>query len=244
MYQPLVDTQTELLEALVRWKHPEKGELSYDEFIGIVEKHDLMALLGEHILDKVCQFASTWTADSGQSMPRVAVNISPSHLASDNFSDIVLKTLERYSLSDEQLELEITEEAIIVDHERAVLVIEELRASGINISIDDFGTGQTSLRYLSSFPVHKMKIDRSFVSRMGENDRSTEIMKSMIDMGAKLGYSVVAEGVENVNQLEMLKSWNCPVVQGFLFSKPVATDVVLDMLKDHSDAPADFKKHG
>lgn len=247
LYQPLVDTQSEQLEAfeaLIRWKHPEKGELSPDEFIGIIEKHNLMSVLGEHILDRVCEFASTWVAGVGETVPRIAINISPSHLASENFSTVVKNTLERHSLSGERLELEITEEAIIVDHVRARNVIEELRATGINFSIDDFGTGQTSLRYLSNFPVHKMKIDRSFIAKMGENDRSTEIMKSMIDMGAKLGYSVVAEGVENVNQLEMLKNWNCPVVQGFLFSKPVATDVVLDMLKDNAQESRAVKKAG
>ena len=246
LYQPLVDTQSEKLEAfeaLIRWKHPDKGELSPDEFIGIIEKHDLMSVLGEHILDKVCAFASTWNSDSEQPLPRVAINISPSHLASENFTEVVLSSLKRHALPGNRLELEITEEAIIVDHHKAVTVIEDLRATGINFSIDDFGTGQTSLRYLSTFPVHKMKIDRSFVSKMGESDRATEVMKSMVDMGAKLGYSVVAEGVENVNQLEMLKTWNCPVVQGFLFSKPVASDVVLDMLEQDQNSTT-MKKTG
>lgn len=247
LYQPLVDSHTEQLEAfeaLIRWKHPDKGELAPDEFIGIIEKHNLMSVLGEHILDKVCQFASTWKVDSGKPAPRVAINISPSHLASDNFSETVKSALKRHSLSGDRLELEITEEAIIVDHVRAVAVIEDLRLTGINFSIDDFGTGQTSLRYLSTFPVHKMKIDRSFVSKMGESDRATEIMKSMVDMGAKLGYSVVAEGVENINQLEMLKNWNCPVVQGFLFSKPVPQHIVLDMLSDSQGTAKPLKKAG
>ncbi len=247
LYQPLVDTKTEQLEAfeaLIRWKHPDKGELSPDEFIGIIEKHNLMSVLGEHILDKVCAFASTWDVGHNEPVPRVAINISPSHLASDNFSEAVKATLARHSLPGERLELEITEEAIIVDHQMAMNVIEELRATGINFSIDDFGTGQTSLRYLSNFPVHKMKIDRSFIAKMGENDRSTEIMKSMIDMGAKLGYSVVAEGVENADQLEMLRSLNCPVAQGYLFSRPVATDIVLDMLKDNAQEQGNLRKTG
>jgi len=142
------------------------------------------------------------------------------------------------------LELEITDEAIIDDHQKAVQVIEELRSTGIIFYIDDFGTGQTSLRYLSTFPLHKMKIDRSVVSKTGESERATEVMKSMVDRGAKLGYSVVAEGVENVNQLEMLKTWNCPVVQVFLFSRPVATDVVLDMLGENSLESNALKKTG
>ena len=247
LYQPLLDTHSEKLEAfeaLIRWKHPEKGELAPDEFIGIIEKHNLMPLLGEYILDKVCGFASTWTSNEDKPAPRVAINISPSHLSSERFSDVVLDALSRHSLPGNRLELEITEEAIIADHSKAMTVIEELRTSGIAFSIDDFGTGQTSLRYLSNFPVHTMKIDRSFVSKLGESDRATEIMKSMIQMGAKLGYSVVAEGVENTQQLEMLKNWNCPVVQGFLFSKPVSKSAVLDMLENSSDNVSGLKKAG
>jgi Amt family ammonium transporter len=247
LYQPLIDTQSEKLEAfeaLIRWKHPEKGELAPGEFLGIIEKHNLMPLLGDHILDKVCEFASTWGGRVDESAPRVAINISPSHLASEHFSDAVLDALKRHALPGNQLELELTEEAIIADHGKAMSVIDELRGSGVAFSIDDFGTGQTSLRYLSNFPVRTMKIDRSFVSSMGESDRAAEIMKSMIDMGAKLGYSVVAEGVENLQQLEMLKAWKCPVVQGFLFSKPVVQNDVLDMLADEAEDVSALKNAG
>ena len=141
-----------------------------------------------------------------------------------------------------RLELEITEEAIIEDHAVAIAVIEKLRSVGVSFSIDDFGTGQTSLRYLSNFPVRTMKIDRSFVSHIGENDKANEITRSMIEMGANLGYSVVAEGVENNEQLEMLRQWNCPVVQGFLFSKPVGSEQVLEMISSQSNEPAKLKK--
>ena len=244
LYQPLIDTKTETLEAfeaLVRWRHPEKGELSPDEFIGIIEQNGLMPLLGEYVLDKACEFASGWPTINGQQMPRISVNISASHMTDENFTEAVLNTLHKHSLPAELLELEITEDAIISDHQKASGVINTLRASGIVFSIDDFGTGQTSLRYLSNFPVRTMKIDRSFVKNIGLNDRATEITRSMIEMGSRLGYSVVAEGVEDVKQLEMLKNWNCPIVQGFLFSKPVSEEDVLQMMQDEDAGGKNLK---
>jgi len=232
-YQPLVDTETQKLksfEALVRWRHPEKGPLAPDEFIGLVEKHRLMDLLGGYVLDTACEFASSWSIDPASEPLRISVNISPSQLRSEQFATIVLQSLEKHNLDPNMLELEITEEALIESHESAMTVIEQLQAHGIAFSIDDFGTGQTSLRYLSNFPVKSMKIDRSFVKNIGKNDRATEITRSMVAMGARLGYSVVAEGVEDIQQLEMLKSWRCPIVQGYYFSRPVNGDDALELL--------------
>jgi len=236
-YQPLIDTATEKLEAfeaLVRWKHPEKGELAPGEFVGILEQHNLMPLLGNYVLDRACAFASSWPKVKGQQGLRISVNISASHLGHIGFVDSVLNTIKKYSLSYDQIELEITEDAIIEDHKKAGGVIDLLCEKGIAFSIDDFGTGQTSLRYLSNFPVRTMKIDRSFVKDIGKNDRATEITRSMVEMGVRLGYSVVAEGVEDIDQLEMLKRWKCPVVQGFLFSKPVDESFALQMIIDEN----------
>lgn len=247
MYQPLIDTKTEHLnafEALVRWRHPEKGELAPGEFIDIIEQHGLMPLLGNYVLDKACAFASSWPAIEGQNRPRVAVNISATHLAVDGFSESVLGIVNKYAISADMLELEITEDAVIRDYEKTGKVIEKLQAEGIEFSIDDYGTGQTSLRYLSNFPVRTLKIDRSFVNNLGKNDRATEITRSMIKMGKRLGYSVVAEGVEDANQLEMLRHWNCPVVQGFLFSKPVRENEALQMIQNDSSDNSSLRKTG
>ena len=245
LYQPLVDTETQKLksfEALVRWRHPEKGELSPIEFIGLVEKHRLMDLLGGYVLDQACEFASSWSVDSTGVLPRISVNISPSQLRSGHFASTVLQSLEKHNLDPKMLELEITEEALIESHENAMTVIEQLQSYGIAFSIDDFGTGQTSLRYLSNFPVKSMKIDRSFVKNIGKNDRATEITRSRIAMGARLGYSVVAEGVEDIQQLEMLKSWNCPIVQGYYFSKPVSGSDALEIMSREGGSENGF--HG
>ena len=238
-YQPLIDTATEKLEAfeaLVRWRHPEKGELAPDEFLDIIEQHNLMPLLGNYVLDKACEFASSWPKSSDNQGPRISINVSASHMAYEGFIDSVLSAIEKYSLAYDRVELEITEDAIIEDHKKASGVINVLREKGVAFSIDDFGTGQTSLRYLSNFPVRTMKIDRSFVRDIGKNDRATEITRSMVEMGTRLGYSVVAEGVEDIDQLEMLKSWKCPVVQGFLFSKPVNESIALQMIADENNS--------
>ncbi len=234
LYQPLVDTETEELvsfEALVRWNHPTKGELAPNEFIGIIEKHKLMGILGDFVLDNACKFAANWQIENDLA-PKLCVNISPSHLQSEKFISSVIGALEKNNCPPDRLELEITEEALIDSHEKALQSIETLENKGVSFSIDDFGTGQTSLRYLSNFPVGTMKIDRSFIKNIGKNDRASEITKSMIIMGTRLGYSVVAEGVENTQQLEMLRHWKCPVVQGYLFSKPVSTDQAHQMLQE------------
>ncbi len=247
LYQPLIDTKTENLEsfeALIRWNHPDKGELSPGDFIDIIEHNGLMPLLGEYVLDKACEFASGWPVIENQKMPRISVNVSASHLGAENFTETVLNALHKHSLKPDLLELEITEDAIIEDHKNASHVINTLRSSGIVFSIDDFGTGQTSLRYLSNFPVRTMKIDRSFVQNIGKNDRATEITRSMVEMGSRLGYSVVAEGVENIQQLEMLRNWDCPIVQGFLFSKPVKEENVLQMIRDDGVEDSTVRKAG
>lgn len=241
LYQPLVDTKTEQLvsfEALIRWNHPTKGELSPNEFIEIIEKHKLMAILGDFVLDNACKFASSWQIDDDIA-PKICVNISPSHLQSEDFVSGVVEALEKHSVPPNRLELEITEEALIESHEKALLAIEKLQEKGVSFSIDDFGTGQTSLRYLSNFPVGTMKIDRSFIKNIGQNDRASEITKSMISMGTRLGYSVVAEGVENAQQLEMLRYWECPIVQGYLFSKPVSIDQAYLMLEELCSTDSD-----
>jgi EAL domain-containing protein (putative c-di-GMP-specific phosphodiesterase class I) len=149
----------------------------------------------------------------------------------DNFVQKVTDVLARHNLSPSRLELEITEEALIYSVEEALEVITPLEKMGIHFSIDDFGTGQTSLRYLNKFPVTTMKMDRSFIRNIGKNERATEITRSIIAMGARLGYTVVAEGVEDQQQLDVLKEWNCPLVQGYLFSKPVSESNVLAMLE-------------
>lgn len=248
VYQPLVDTQSQQLisfEALIRWRHPTRGELSPFEFIGILEKHQMMDRLGEFVLDKACEFASSWSVDSNTGLPRLAVNISPSQLNSLAFVDTVVTALTKHKMPANRLELEITEDALIENHGIAIEIISRLQKLGVQTSIDDFGTGQTSLRYLSSLPVSTMKIDRSFVSSIGDNERAAEITRSMIAMGKKLGFTVVAEGVEDQQQLDMLKDWNCPIAQGYLFSKPIQSDEVLSMIDtfdDDSEQPQQLPK--
>ncbi len=234
-YQPQIDAQNNKIlafEALVRWDHPKKGLLSPFEFISNIEKHGLMPLVGNFVLETACEFASTWQPNGDEdSAPRISINISPSQLISDNFSQHLIETLARVNLSPSRVELEITEDAIINNIDEALAVITPLEKMGIHFSIDDFGTGQTSLRYLNKFPVSTMKMDRSFIRNIGKNERAAEITRSIIAMGARLGYNVVAEGVEEQQQLDILKKWNCPTIQGYLFSKPISQSEVIGMLE-------------
>ncbi len=236
-YQPIVDTRSgaiKCFEALVRWQHPTQGLIPPFQFIPSIEKNNLMTILGDYVLDVACEFASTWAGLYIQmEPPRIAVNISPSQLVSEHFTHAVIDTLRRHELSPSQLELEITEEALIDGFDRVMSVITSLQDVGVHFSIDDFGTGQTSLRYLSKFPVNTMKMDRSFICNIGKDKRATEITRSIIAMGSRLGYSVVAEGIEEQQQLDILREWNCPLAQGYLISKPVSESTAVAMLKKH-----------
>lgn len=237
MYQPLFNTVSEGLygfEALLRWKHPTLGEISPAVFIPIAEQINLMDSIGEFVLREACQFASVWKTIDVQP-PRVAVNVSPQQLRNHNFTELVRQTLEDTGVEATMLELEITEEVLVHNFDEVREILLELRNLGVSIAVDDFGSGQTSLRYLNQFPISKLKIDRSFIKNLGIDEKAEEITRSMVDLGRKLGVSVLAEGVEEESQLEILKLWNCDQVQGFLFSKPFTENTVIDYLNQLSD---------
>ena len=237
VYQPLMGTRKHSLdgfEALLRWRHPERGVIPPVEFIPHAERLDLMEQIGNFVLDSACEFAAQWAAPpGGDTAPYIAVNVSPSQLESVSFCDYIQQCLDKHGLSPSRLELEITEEVLINDFDQVMGVLHTIREMGVSVAIDDFGSGQTSLRYLSQFPVNKLKIDRSFVSSLGDNRRSTEITQSMISLGRRLGVKVLAEGVEDIGQLTILESWDCDQVQGYLFSRPVEADAVLRLLANH-----------
>lgn len=135
-------------------------------------------------------------------------------------------------LAPGRLELEITEDVLVSNFESVADVLQELRNIGISISVDDFGSGQTSLRYLHDLPISKLKIDRSFVRHMAADCKAADITRSIVDLGSKLGVSVLAEGVEELDQLELLRRWDCDQVQGYLFSKPVYADAVANLIEN------------
>lgn len=223
-YQPLLATNSECItgfEALIRWKHPERGEIPPGNFIPVAEELHLMSEIGEFVLEQACDFASGWTFLPADEALTIAVNVSPDQLRSANFPATVKRILTNTGLNPHLLELEITEDVLVHDFEEVTKILHELREIGVSIAVDDFGSGQTSLRYLNNFPISKLKIDRSFIRHLGDDSKAAEITRSIVRLGRKLGVSVVAEGVEEQRQLDMLKHWDCDQVQGFLFSKPV-----------------------
>ncbi|MEM7258048.1 MAG: EAL domain-containing protein, partial [Pseudomonadota bacterium] len=243
-YQPLLCTDSEQIigfESLIRWNHPERGEIPPGNFIPVAEELHLMSDIGEFVLKEACSFATGWEFVPDEDPLTIAVNVSPDQLRGENFTTTVKQILQDTGLNPARLELEITEDVLVHDFEEVTSILLELRSIGVSIAVDDFGSGQTSLRYLNNFPISKLKIDRSFIRHLGSDSKAEEITRSIVRLGRKLGVSVVAEGVEETRQLKMLKDWDCDQVQGFLFSRPVNSDDA-ESIVSHAHKP--MKKAG
>lgn len=237
MYQPQIDTPTERIvgyEALIRWKHPQRGEISPAQFIPVAEKLKLMSDIGAFVLNSACSFAATWHSPVGDPLPTVSVNVSPQQFRNNGFFAMVMETLAQHKLDPRRLELEITENMLIDDFQAVSATLQQLFDAGVSIAIDDFGSGQTSLRYLNQFPLTTIKIDRSFISKLGSSDKAAEITQTIILLGRKLGINVIAEGVEQNDQLALLKEWKCDQIQGFLFSRPMLSKDVTQWMYDQT----------
>ena len=223
-YQPLVDLssgQVNALEALVRWRHPEQGLVSPDNFIPLAEETGLIGPIGAWVLHQACADAAKWPTDV-----RVAVNVSAAQFKGPGLIAAVFDALAASALSPERLELEITETALLADADATLAVLRELRAKGVRIVMDDFGTGYSSLGYLRSFPFDKIKIDRCFIKDIETNVDCKAIVRAVTGLGSNLGIVTTAEGVETAAQLDQLRAEGCDQIQGYLFSRPVpARDV-------------------
>ena len=218
LYQPLVDIRTEHVrgfEALIRWRHPQRGTIPPAEFIPLAEETGLIASLGEWVLRQACNEAAGWPGNVN-----VAVNLSPSQFKSRNLVPTVISALAASGLSPSRLELEITESVLLQESDATLGMLHQLRGLGVRISMDDFGTGYSSLSYLRKFPFDKIKIDRSFVGDMLDRDDSLAIVRAVIALSVSLGIGTTAEGVETREQLERLRKEGCTEAQGYLFSKP------------------------
>lgn len=228
VYQPLVDAQTcELsgLEALLRWQHPEHGQLMPAEFLSIAEDTGFIIALGERVLRQVCQDLRRWK----QSVP-IAVNFSLTQVAHPDFLDMVFTTLQEYSIQPQQIELEITENAFVKDHLPIVDKLRVLSEAGIRITIDDFGTGYSSLSYLNQFPVHTLKMDGSFTQSLTTQQADHSIVDAIMAMARGLNLKLVAEGVETLAQYQYLADLGCDGMQGHLFSDALNTEAVETLL--------------
>lgn len=223
-YQPLVDLKTgniHTVEALVRWQHPEKGRLAPDLFIPAAESTGLINRLGKWALFEACRQNRQWI-DQGLRPVVMAVNISARQFESPDFVANVRQALKESGLPPALLELEVTESAVIQQVEENILRLNHLRSMGIRISLDDFGTGYSSLSYVVRLPIDTLKIDRSFVSILTSSRQAHTVVTTIISMGHSLGLTLVAEGIENLQQLAMIQEASCQLGQGYHFSPPLS----------------------
>jgi diguanylate cyclase len=224
-YQPKIAISTgEVVgaEALVRWQHPERGLILPDDFIPLAEHTGLIGPLTRHVLDTALAQARSW-ADAGRTLS-VSVNLSARNLLDERLPGQVAELLATHGVAASLLELEVTESAIMTEPVRAQHLLQQLRALGVRISIDDFGVGYTSLGQLKTLPVNELKIDRSFVMTMIEDRSNAVIVQSVVDLGHNLGLTIVAEGVEDQHALHALASFGCDVAQGYHFSRAMPAD--------------------
>ena len=233
-YQPIVDVAAAALlgvEALVRWQHPERGLLEPCEFIPMAEQSGLIVELGAWVLDEACRQMASWEADGVRPAGRMAVNLSARQLARTDLPDLVAETLRRHGLSGDALSLEVTESTAMASGVTGG-VIDQLKALGAQLSVDDFGTGYSSLSYLHRLPVDTLKIDRSFVESLGHDEAARVITSAILQLSRALQLTVVAEGVEELEQMQELIDLGCSGMQGFLFSVPLTPDEMGSMLRD------------
>jgi diguanylate cyclase (GGDEF)-like protein len=224
-YQPIVSLENGQLagfEALLRWQHPERGFISPVDFISLAEDTGLIVPIGMWILKRACRQLAKWQWQSPANRQLfMSVNLSSKQLAQSALVDQIRDTLEETHVDPRHLKLEITESAVMENAETAAQLMRRLKALGVQLSIDDFGTGYSSLGYLHRFPVDILKVDRSFIGRIGEAAENIEIVRTIVSLAENMGMQVVAEGVETLSQLRQLRRLNCQYGQGYLFSRPV-----------------------
>jgi diguanylate cyclase (GGDEF)-like protein/PAS domain S-box-containing protein len=217
-YQPILHVKTRKLfgfEALARWRHPVKGYIPPTEFIPLAEETGLIVPLGELVLRKACAAATLWPSET-----KVAVNISAMQFAKSDLLEVVTRTLAAIGLPAQRLELEITETALLENEAGVLATLRQLKGLGISINLDDFGTGYSSLRYLTTFPIDKIKIDKSFTQNITHRADCAAVVSSVLALGAGLDVATVAEGVETKQQFEILRASGVKYVQGYLFGAP------------------------
>ena len=236
-YQPQINLKSgEIcgMEALLRWHHPQLGNISPVEFIPIAEKTSLIIAIGEWVLRTACQQSIAWQLEGLPALP-IAVNLSGRQFSQHNLSQIITHILTQTGLAPHLLELEITESTLIQDTQASIATLKALTQLGIRISIDDFGTGYSSLSYLKRFPINAIKIDQSFVRDIHTDPEDAAIVSAIIAMAKSLGMKTIAEGVETAEQLAFLQQRECDNIQGYLFSKPLSASALKLLLLSGSN---------
>jgi predicted signal transduction protein with EAL and GGDEF domain len=223
-YQPIVDLASGDIngcEALLRWHHPQKGLIPPNTFIPLAEEIGLIIPIGEWVIRKACAAAAGWPKEL-----KIAINLSPIQFRNPGLLPVIVSALATSGLSPDRLELEITETVLLHDGEGTLNLLYRLRELGIRIAMDDFGTGYSSLSYLQSFPFDKIKIDRSFVNDIVKSTGSLNIVRAIAALAKGLRMSATAEGVETLEQLEVIRSEGCTEMQGYFFSKPLPAEEI------------------
>ncbi len=225
-YQPQIDAKSNTImgaECLLRWHHPENGFVSPEYFVPIAENMGLIVPIGNWVLHEACMQASHWVKNVNSEL-KVSVNVSARQFTDDGLKDAIVSALSISGLNPKNLILEITESMLMGDVEHNAKILNEIKSLGVSFSLDDFGTGYSSLSYLKKLPIDELKIDRSFLTDVPDSDDDNAIVKAIIALAHSLGQTVVAEGVENKEQLEFLKKLECDIIQGYYFSKPLTYD--------------------
>ena len=234
-YQPQIDSVTGRvvgLEALIRWQHPDWPKIGPDRFIPVAEECGLLPALGKWVLYSACRQAVKWRTDEHiQFNFPVAVNLSPKQLVSGDFIDLLDKVLRDTGLPPENLVLELTETAVMLNPDVAISTLGKISAAGVTLSVDDFGTGYSSLNYLKKLPIDKLKIDRSFVKDIGIDTNGEAIVKAILALAHSLNLEVVAEGVEEQHHVDFLREYGCEQLQGYFFSKPLCVEKISALLR-------------
>ncbi|MBE9032885.1 EAL domain-containing protein [filamentous cyanobacterium LEGE 11480] len=236
-YQPIICLKTGRIagfEALVRWQHHERGFMPPGLFIPLAEETGLIQPLGEWIFQQACHQAAQWQQQfPNYAALQMSINLSSSQFGQSNLIPILEQALKQAGLNGEAIKIEITESMVMGDVEAAIDLMLQIKSLGMKLSIDDFGTGYSSLSYLHRFPLDTLKVDRSFVSRMDESHEDSAIVQTIIALGQNMGMNIVAEGIEQDSQVQMLKALNCEYGQGYLFAKPLSSEAATDLLNQH-----------
>jgi EAL domain-containing protein (putative c-di-GMP-specific phosphodiesterase class I) len=229
MYQPQVDFKTGKLkgvEALVRWRHPEKGIISPEKFIRVAELTGLIVPLGKWIMQTACAQAAQWKDHPVLGKIEVSVNVSALQLKSGTLVEEIMQILQDTGLAPERLVIELTESSFVQDDGENARLMHQLKEAGIKLAIDDFGTGYSCLSYLRDIPGDYLKVDRSFVMELPGHNKAEAVIQAIVSLGKSLDYRIIAEGVETQAQADFLKSIGCDIVQGFLYAKPLEADAL------------------
>lgn len=235
-YQPQLNLENNKLvgcEALIRWHHPRRGQISPLDFIPLAEELGLIVPIGEWVIRQACRDAASWPLPLS-----VAVNVSPAQFKSDRLVETIMSALAYSNLPPSRLEVEITEGVLLQENERTLQTLYRLRELGVRVSMDDFGTGYSSLSYLRSFPFDKIKIDRSFIKDMTEKPDGDAIIRAISGLGKSLGMTTVAEGVETPEQMARIRAEGCTDVQGYFISKPIPYPDLMHMMTEFAVMPA------